>query len=528
LRWFKRSIDSLQNAVDGIYVAVTYKDKPTSPDSPLLKLLKQYNANVFLFQWVYDFAAARQFVMDKTPKGENCYIYWQDADDVLVNSEKLHQIADEAYQGRWAAVAFEYQYMVDLDKDGNIRDILVRQKRERIIRNDDGFKWTSALHETLIEQRHENVLKYGRPECYVVHLTNHTRLDKNLDRNIDILEKMLAKEQRKDPRTIIYLAKAYYDKANMQDTREKRQVLLDEAVVLFYEFLNGAGKPGTPEYRPGSGWPDERSQAWDYIGQIAILSNNLEIAIHAFQSAIDEAPQYTMYYINLALAYAIGQDYRKAKHWLRVASSIPEPDTTIMTTPRDLKTKTLEVDYAISLAEGRLDQAKKDVELLLQIMPEKEEVKDRLKFIESLWYANKASQSFVFIGKYLEQIKETDKIPQLIKAVPRDLQGEKFVSEMRHLHTPARVHGEKEISILCGPGWEQWSPKSLEKGLGGSEEAVVYLSQELAKKGWKVTVYANPQHEAGEYDGVDYRTWFDLNVKDTFNVLVLWRSIWLR
>jgi tetratricopeptide (TPR) repeat protein len=512
----KRSLDSLKNSVDGIYVALTYTTTPPTDTAPLAKLLRSYKANVFPFQWVHDFSQARQFVLDKTPKGEDAYIYWQDADDVLVNGEKLHTLADEAYQIKAAAIALDYWYAVDLDKEGNVREILVRHKRERIVRNDDTFKWIGSLHETLIEQRFENVSKYARPECHLIHLTTRKRLDSNLERNIAILETTAEEEGHKDPRTLIYLAKAYYDKGKLADTLEIRKEEFGKALRLFHEYLNGWGKPGTPGYHPGAGWADERAQAWDYIGQIAILLKNYDIAVHAFQSAIDEAPQYPMYFVNLAMAYAMQGEYKKAKHWLRVSTNIPEPETTSITTPRDLKTKVLEVDYAVALAESRLEAAKKDVELLIGILPDDPELKDRLQFIESLWFANKASQSIVFLGKYLEQIKEPERIKHLIDAVPRDLQGEKFVSEMRHIHIPPRVHENNEIAILCGPGWEQWSPKSLEKGLGGSEEAVVYLSRELANRGWKVTVYANPQQETGDYDGVFYKPWHELNVRDEF------------
>ena len=35
---------------------------------------------------------------------------------------------------------------------------------------------------------------------------------------------------------------------------------------------------------------------------------------------------------------------------------------------------------------------------------------------------------------------------------------------------------------------EDWSPLSVNKGIGGSEEAIIYLGQELVKLGYQVTV----------------------------------------
>ncbi|GMF26196.1 unnamed protein product [Phytophthora lilii] len=43
--------------------------------------------------------------------------------------------------------------------------------------------------------------------------------------------------------------------------------------------------------------------------------------------------------------------------------------------------------------------------------------------------------------------------------------------------------------------WEHWGPSSLDIGLGGSEEAVVFLSRELQKLGYWVEVYGDPSPE---------------------------------
>lgn len=70
---------------------------------------------------------------------------------------------------------------------------------------------------------------------------------------------------------------------------------------------------------------------------------------------------------------------------------------------------------------------------------------------------------------------------------------------------------------------EAWSPKSIEKGLGGSESAVVYLSREWAKRGYDVTVFCKCS-EPGVYDGVHYRKLEEYNQFDQFNIVIIWRS----
>jgi len=520
----KRSLDSVKAFVDAVYVAVTYT-KVQPSDSPLLTFLQEEKVHLSFFQWIDDFAAARNFAINQVPKGSDCFIYWHDADDIVDKPALLPQIASEMYANNVAAYFFPYLYMVELDKEGNIREILVEHKRERLIRNDDTFKWIGELHETLIEQRQENVQKYMRPDISVIHLSDDKRIMTNLERNIRILEKKLKKEEHRDPRTVIYLAKAYFDKGKGLEDRNERKMWIDLSLVLFREYLEGEGKPGTKEYREGSGWAEERSTAWAYVADIFRMYNKLDQAIEAINYAIDEAPQFPSYYVDKAALYVMKQDISRAQHWLLLATNVKEPETTIVTMPRDLKVKALEVDYHVALASQKLEKAQQDLELLLSILPGNVAFEERLAQVKKLIMANRASQSIVFLGKYLEETKEEEKVPYLIRAIPKDLEVEKFSSEMRHRFMQPRLWEKNEIAMLCGPGWETWSPKSIATGLGGSEEAIVYMSQELTKLGWKVTVYANPAEHSGEYDGVVYKQWYDLNPKDHFNILFLWRAV---
>jgi len=522
----KRSLDSIKNYVDGMYIGVNYKDKPIKESHPLLKLLKKYGANVITFKWEWDFALARQKVMDATPKSPSTFIYWQDVDDVLNNAQELHVIADSMLGTPYAAAFFTYWYMVDLTPEGEVREILIKHMRERVIRNDDTFRWIGMLHETLIAQKSENISTFARPECTVVHLSDPTRMDENIDRNIEILEKQAIKEQHRDPRTLIYLAKAYFDKGKMAKDATKQKIFFDLAVALFHGYLEGSGKAGTQGYREGSGWPEERAQAYKYVGEIAFLQGEYKIANEALMEAVKEFPYYPDFYVDIAMFAIAEKDYKRAKHWLSLATTVPAPNTTHITTPRDLKIRALECSFQINLNEQRLEEALKDVELLIGVLPDEQSLKERHATVGELLKENRAAQSIMFLGKYLEEHKDNERLVNLVKAIPASLEQEKFVSEMKHRFLPPKYWSDNEITILCGPGFEQWSPQSANtKGLGGSEEAVVYLAKELTELGWKVTVYGNPQNEQGDHDGVTYKQWYDINVNDTFNVLVLWRNI---
>ncbi len=526
LEFVMRSISSVKDYVDGMYITVTYKETAPDDTNPIVKYLNEINAHVSLFKWVNDFSAARQFALDQVPKGVENYITWIDADDVMDNAPALRTLLDACVKNNISAMFFEYLYNVQLDEDGNIKEVLITHKRERIIRNDDTFKWVGMLHETLIEQRTENVIKQATKDFRVIHLSSPERYDNNVTRNIGILEAQAIKEEHKDPRTLIYLAKAYFDRGKMTDDKDKKKIDFDMALILFREYLNGFGKVGDPGYSEGSGWPEERASAWECVGEIAIITHIPQIAIQAFQEAINEAPYFPNYYIDLAMAYSISGDFKKAKHWLNLGTSIDIPDTTLISTPRDIKYRALEVDFQIAMREGKFSQAVEDAQQISDMFPENEDMQNRVQMARQAGYDNKAAQSIVFLGKYLESNNSpVEKLDHLVKAIPESLQQEKFASEMKHKFTAPREWKNNEIALICGPGFETWTPKSVNTGLGGSEEAVVYMSQELAKKGWKVTVYANPGTEAGNYDGVEYRMWHELNYRDKFNVLILWRVI---
>ena len=517
----KRAIESIEKYIDGVFVTVTFKDKQPE-SSPLIIYLKEKKVNLSFFKWIKRFDSARNFAVSQIPKEYNYYL-WMDADDVWYNPQNLSQVVKEAYLYNQSAVFFDYWYMVELDEHSNVKEILVKHKRERLIKNDDNFKWVGRLHETLIEQRQFNIIKVYRKEVMVVHLTDDTRSRKNLTRNIEILEESLKEEQRKDPRTIMYLGKAYYDRARLADEKQ-REIDFQLAEVLFHEYLNGSGVPGL-NYQGSSGWSEERSTGWQYLSEIYRFKKLYNKAIRATANAMIEGPQFPAYYLDMAMNYVLLKQWDKAKTWVEIAKHIPFPNTTIIEMPKELKTRALEVDYHIAVAKNELDNVEIYAQKLSDLYPTSVEMKDRLTKIQTSKIINKAAQSIVYLAKYLEGINEKDKIVPLINSVPAVLHGEQFYSQMKQKFLPPKLWKDDEITIVCGPGFEKWSPKSLDKGLGGSENAVIYLSKYLAKLGYKVTVFADPQDEQGEYDGVTYKQWYEVNLKDIFNILILWRAI---
>ncbi|TMW60248.1 hypothetical protein Poli38472_000290 [Pythium oligandrum] len=72
----------------------------------------------------------------------------------------------------------------------------------------------------------------------------------------------------------------------------------------------------------------------------------------------------------------------------------------------------------------------------------------------------------------------------------------RFHSEGRFFQKLARPPGRRVIAFYCHEygqsWWDAWGPSSLSRGLGGSEEAVVFMTRELQKLGYWIEVYGNP------------------------------------
>lgn len=82
---------------------------------------------------------------------------------------------------------------------------------------------------------------------------------------------------------------------------------------------------------------------------------------------------------------------------------------------------------------------------------------------------------------------------------------------------------DKSIVYFCAKTAEPWSGASIKKGIGGSELAVIKLSEEWAKRGYKVTVFCTCD-DPGFHNGVEYVHENTFNVMDRFNILINWRS----
>lgn len=499
-----RCLASVAPFVDKIFITCTHR-----PDGEIRKIASQYKADFSYFEWVKDFSKARNFNFSQIGP-EYTWIFWMDADDVLFGGENLKTAAALATANNIKAVFARYLYQVELDEKGGIKEILIEHLRERLIRNDGTFEWIAPIHETLMEKVPSGKTDYMG--FYVVHLIDIKEMEGSMWRNIDILEEEVLRNPQ-DPRPIYYLAKSYFDTKIPEILYEPLGNGVDSVTI---ELLK--------DYLRKSGWAEERSQAWEYLSMIHRERQEYKKAIACLMEAFIENPKFPSTYIQLALNYVMMKDWDKAMHWVKLAGTVDVPKTTLVSNPKDYKSLILEALFHIYLNTGKIEECLKVVQELVKLVPS-DINKDRNRSIEDLKQRNDIAHHVVKLAYYLKQTNQLNELRALIHSIPKQIVNEPVLVNLRQELMPPHQWVDNEIAIYCGPHFEQWSWKSASKGIGGSEEAVIHMSEELTKLGWKVTVYGDPREDEGEHDGVMWAPYYHANWKDEFNILISWRQM---
>jgi tetratricopeptide (TPR) repeat protein len=502
----KRAVDSVKKDVDGIFITATKK-----PHTKIEKYCKKNKFNYSFFKWCNDFSKARNFNFSQISKDYD-WIFWMDTDDVVQGSNTFQDAIKLAELNNIKAIFARYLYQVEFDETGKIKNILIEHLRERLVKNDGTFEWVAPIHETLIEKVPSGKTDFGG--FIVIQITDEEKMYDSMWRNIEILQEEVINHPE-DPRPIYYLAKAYFDARIPEILYEK---LSDDVDSVTVELLK--------DYLRKSGWQEERAQAWEYLSMIHRERQEYKLAIASLLESVKEDPRFVSPYIQLALCYCQMKDWEKAMHWVTLANQMSMPKTTLIVNPRDYKTMILEAYFHIFLNTGKFEECEKVISALYEIVPS-ELNKQRLDDVNDIKHRNDLAHWIVKLAYHLKETNQLEKLELLVNAVPKEIAEEPVLVDLRNNFTRPKVWGDDEIVIYCGPGFEQWSPKSISKGIGGSEEAVIYLSRELSKLGWKVTVYADPRDDEGEYDGVKFIPYYKINWRDTFNILISWRQIGL-
>lgn len=496
------ALGSVNGYVDGIFIQLNApKGKKISPK--VRQVAEQFADQVYEYEWEGNFVKARNAIFAKVPKKYD-FIMWMDTDDTIDEPEQIQPVA-AILPKDVSGLYILYDY--DHDDHGNVT---ISHWVSRMVRNNGTFAWKSsidddkyAVHETLIAKR--QVTSLSNNEWKVSHHANRERREASLLRNIDLLDKMYRHQIEKgevDPRILFYLATHLYDAYRFKETKE-----------LLYEYLQV------------SGWNEERSEAHVYMGKILKMEEKDAGAKQAFLAALGENPDNSTAYTEIGKLEYEAERYLQAVGWFTKAINIKRRITPMVRHDDRYELYMLLAQAQVNLGGSGLEESRKTVEKAIKLRPydpeakeARDKIKDLIRYQENMRAANRLITT---LAK-----DEEGKITLLIDALPKEIADSAPVIAARQKYMPAKVWPKKSIAIYVGQSpLGIWGPWSLnEGGVGGSEEAVIRLSKELNTLGWKVVIYGMPGERAGDYDGVEWKQYWELNSKDTFDILISWRA----
>lgn len=497
-----KCLESVKGHVDAIFIDVNAPEGQ-KPSKKVIAVAKKHGADVKETVWEGNFVKARSNNFARVPKDYN-FIVWLDSDDTVENPEKMKEVC-AIVSNDVSGIYIEYEYAHD--EYGNVT---VSHYPSRIIRNNGTFKWQSSfedadvtVHETLNQIR--NVGKVMNDEFKVIHHSNEERRDASLVRNIKLLEGMLKRQAKKpDPRILFYLATHYVDAG-----------LWARAEELFTTYLTM------------SGWGEERSQAWVYLGDIWKAKGDRAKARGCYMKALAENPTDPSPLVELGELEIADQMFEKAIEWLTMAADKKQKDTVIVTRPMETTYRTYKLladAYSNTGAKG-LKTASKWLTKALKLRPFDPELQEARTRLDEILRIRDLNEAVLKIVNEMREGDEVDKIVGLVDHLPYELQESPLIHGIRNQFTKPRKWKKNSIAIICGTSaLGAWGPWSLRQGIGGSEEAVIQLSKELTKLGWDVTVYAIPGRRVGDHDGVHWRHYWEANTKDEYDVVIGWRD----
>jgi tetratricopeptide (TPR) repeat protein len=406
------------------------------------------------------------------------YFFWLDADDEF-DFRAIPQLVEIADENNIDAIFLPYNYAQD--EDGNC---ITRHWRERLVRTGRGYTSRGWVHETFItDEPHVD----HKVDFEVKHHSTPEHSAESVERNHAILEKAYA--ETKDPRYLHYLGMSHF-------THQE----YDKAAELLSEYLEVGGSL------------DDSYRALAVISESAYHLDKPDIALEYATKCATLKPSYPMAYWLLAQYEADQKNWEEALEWVRVGMSKPDPETLSIFNPED-RTRGI---LLAAQAEFMLQHYNLALGWLRKI--------PKNKTAESLYPDFKSeadAETFLNLLPKIRKFFKSDE--QLWNALVPDLAYDTRILSFRQMVTAPYTWPENSIVIFCGQGYEEWGPSTLDKGMGGSEEAIVYLAPELAKLGYSVTVYGEvPDVEI--HDGVKWYPWKMIDTRDEFNIFVSWRA----
>lgn len=222
----EKSINSLKKVCDEIILVDTGSVDNTT------KIAEKNGAKVYFFQWIDDFAAAKNYAIDKA-KGD--WILFLDADEYLVDErrEVYIQLIDNAKA--FDSILCE---ILNMNDEGSVAQIHIGN---RLFKNNKNIRFSGKIHEDL-RNNGKNMYSINGGKYFKIYHTGYTKekiySKGKFQRNLSILLKELEKAPN-DPKIYYYIADTYGLINNLQEQKKysKKSILNGKIGMIGFDEL---------------------------------------------------------------------------------------------------------------------------------------------------------------------------------------------------------------------------------------------------------------------------------------------------
>ncbi|MFD0587896.1 glycosyltransferase [Paenibacillus sp. GCM10027627] len=275
-----RCLSSVQEAVDEIIIVDTGSTDRTK------EIAASFGAVIYDFEWIDDFAAARNFAFQQATQ---TFILWLDADDVIEEEDLIRLKALKEENLPYDSISMNYH--LTFDQAGKP---LYSLRRNRLVRRSMGFRWIGPVHEYLAVA--------GRIYHSDVAVT-HRKERVHTDRNLRIYLKRLDGGEVFSPRDQYYFANELRDHAR-----------LHEAAEWYEKFLSG-----------GQGWIEDNIGACtkqaDCYGRTIQPEKQIASLLRTLSYDLPRAE----FCCQLGSVFIEQKRYNQAIYWFRQATLLERP-----------------------------------------------------------------------------------------------------------------------------------------------------------------------------------------------------------